>query len=235
MRCRIDLHNHSCLSPCGSLEMSPARLVDEAVRKGIEILGLTDHNAVDNLPAFDVCCRRAGILPVFGLEVTGREEAHLLCLFGELKPAMEFGYLVYESLMTVMNDPESMGDQIIVDEDENILGEAEKFLIGGAADYSMEDLLAMVQKRGGLFIPAHIDRPAFSISSQLGFLPEGNYDAVEVMHSPCPLNNGRYPEITGSDAHYPENVGVRSFEMDLAERSFSGLRNALKTAGRNPG
>ena len=228
MICRIDLHNHSCLSPCGSLEMSPSRLVAEALDRKINILALTDHNAVDNLPAFDICCRKAGITPVFGLEVTGREEAHLLCLFGDLKTAMKFGYSMYESLTTVLNDPDSMGDQIIVDEEENILGELDKFLAGGAVDYSMEELIPLVHDKKGLFIPAHIDRPAFSISSQLGFLPENDYDAVEVMHRPCSLNTFSYPEITGSDAHYPEDVGKRTFTADLSAPTFEALRDFLK-------
>ncbi|MDC7233583.1 MAG: PHP domain-containing protein [Spirochaetales bacterium] len=131
----IDLHNHSCLSPCGSLEMSPARLVEEAAARGIGMLALTDHNAGDNLPAFAVCCRRAGIVPVYGMEVTGREEAHLLCLFGDLKTAVRFGYEIYENLQTIPNNPDRMGDQIIVDEDENILGELEKHLAGGAVEF----------------------------------------------------------------------------------------------------
>ena len=227
MLCRLDLHNHSCLSPCGSLEMSPSRLVKEAAEKGIQMLALTDHNAVDNLPAFAVCCGRAGITPVFGLEVTGREEAHLLCLFGNLKTAMKFGFIMYESLATVPNDPDSMGDQIIVDEDEGILGELDKFLAGGAVEYSMEELIPMVHEEGGLFIPAHIDRTAFSISSQLGFLPDNDYDAVEVMLSPCSLNTQGYPELTGSDAHYPENVGQRSSEIELEAPSFEALKEYL--------
>ncbi len=228
MLCRIDLHNHSCLSPCGSLEMSPARLVEEAGKKGIQLLALTDHNAVDNLPAFDVCCRKSGITPVFGLEVTGREEAHLLCLFGDLKSAMEFGYFIYEDLAAIMNDPETMGDQIIVDEEENILGELDKFLIGGAVEYSIEELIPMVHQKNGLFIPAHIDRPAFSMASQLGFLPDNDYDAVEVMHRPCELNRQGYPEIIGTDAHYPGNVGERSFTADLDEPTFEAFREYLK-------
>ncbi len=227
MICRLDLHNHSCLSPCGSLEMSPSRLVEEAARREIRMLALTDHNAVDNLPAFEICCSRAGITPVFGLEVTGREEAHLLCLFGDLKTAMKFGFKMYESLATIPNDPDSMGDQIIVDEDEGILGELDKFLAGGAVEYSIEELIPMVHKEGGLFIPAHIDRSAFSISSQLGFLPDNDYDAVEVMHSPCSLNTHGYPELTGSDAHYPENVGQRSWEIDLSAPTFEALKEYL--------
>ncbi|MDA3957407.1 PHP domain-containing protein [Oceanispirochaeta sp.] len=223
----IDLHNHSCLSPCASLEMSPSRLVKEATARGIGMLALTDHNAGDNLPAFDICCRRNGILPVFGLEVTSREEAHLLCLFGNLKTAVQFGYIIYENLMSIPNNPEKMGDQIIVDENENILGELEMHLAGGAVDFSIEELITMVHDQDGLFIPAHIDRAAFSIKSQLGFLPDNDYDAVEVMNRPSDLNGGRYFEITGSDAHYPENVGQRCFEINLPAPTFSGLIQAL--------
>ncbi len=224
----VDLHNHSCLSPCGSLEMSPSRLAEEAASRGIGMLALTDHNAGDNLPAFEICCRRKGIVPVFGLEVTGREEAHLLCLFGELKTAVRFGYEIYENLQSVLNNPDLMGDQIIVDEDENILGELDKHLAGGAVEYSIDELAAMVHEREGIFIPAHIDRPTFSIRSQLGFLPDGDYDAVEVMTQPCSLNGGRYFEMTGSDAHYPENVGQRAFELPLETPDFRGLVEVLK-------
>jgi len=227
---RIDLHNHSCLSPCGSLEMSPSRLVKEAALRNIEMLALTDHNAGDNLPAFDICCRNAGIIPVYGMEVTGAEEAHLLCLFGDLKTAVGFGYLIYESLQSIPNNPDLMGDQIIVDEEENILGELDKHLAGGAVEYTMDELAALVHRRGGLFIPAHIDRPAFSVKSQLGFLPEGDWDAVEVMQRPCALNGGRYNEITGSDAHYPENVGQRAFELPLESGDFASLKKALSSS-----
>ena len=193
------------------------------------MLGLTDHNAGDNLPAFDICCRREGIIPVFGIEVTSREEAHQLCLFGDLKTAVRFGYIIYENLISIPNNPEKMGDQIIVDEEENIMGELELHLAGGAVDFSIEELIEMVHERSGLFIPAHIDRAAFSMKSQLGFLPDGDYDAVEVMKSPCPLNRGHYTEITGSDAHYPENIGQRSFELSLQTDDFSGLAEALRS------
>ncbi len=71
-----DFHNHSCLSPCGSLEMSPSVLVSAAVRKGVEILVLSDHNSARNTPAFEVLCREAGVIPLCGLEVTTQEELH---------------------------------------------------------------------------------------------------------------------------------------------------------------
>ncbi len=227
---RLDLHNHSCLSPCGSLEMSPRRLVEEAFRRDIKILALSDHNAPYNLPAFGECCLERGITPLFGMEVTAQEEAHFLCLYGDLSPAMEMGESIYKRLIALPNDPATLGDQIIVDRNENILGELDKNLVNGSVDIPMDELLEMVHAQGGLFIPAHIDRPFFSIKSQLGFLPPGDYDALEVLQSPCPLNTGGYREITGSDAHYPGDVGRRFFELDLPSPSFKALRDTLRGA-----
>ncbi len=230
MTLRADLHNHSCLSPCGSLELSPARLVREAKAAGIGVLALTDHNSALNAPAFGALCRKAGILPVFGLEATTMEEIHALCLFGTEHEALEFGEELYELLPEIPNDPELFGDQVWVDEQERILGEVEKTLTSAAA-IGLDELAGTVLSRGGLFVPAHVDREIFSLTSQLGFIPEGKYSAIEITRLPCPPHPGTYPCITGSDAHYPEDVGKRPFEVTLPEPSFAALRDAL-AAGR---
>ena len=41
---RTDLHIHTLLSPCGDLEMSPANIVSLACQRGLDIIGITDHN-----------------------------------------------------------------------------------------------------------------------------------------------------------------------------------------------
>ena len=43
-RFRADLHNHTLLSPCGDIEMTPAHIVEAALTKGYDIIGITDHN-----------------------------------------------------------------------------------------------------------------------------------------------------------------------------------------------
>ena len=45
-RVRADLHIHTALSPCGDLDMSPARIIEEAKSKNIGIIGITDHNSL---------------------------------------------------------------------------------------------------------------------------------------------------------------------------------------------
>lgn len=222
-----DFHNHSCLSPCGSLEMSPRLIVSRARGRGISLLALTDHNSSLNCPAFASACDEAGVVPLFGMEATVQEEVHVLCLFGELDAAQAFSSAWYDLIPPFLNDPSKLGDQVYVDEEENILGEVEKSLIV-AAELSLDGLGPMVTDYGGLIIPAHIDRPAFSLTSQLGFIPDGPWAALECVRLPTTLDTRGYPLTTSSDAHYPEHVGRRPFELDadldLLAPSVEGLR-----------
>ena len=45
-----DLHIHSCLSPCGDDDMTPANIAGMAALKGLEAVALTDHNPCRNCP-----------------------------------------------------------------------------------------------------------------------------------------------------------------------------------------
>ncbi|MCL2232940.1 MAG: PHP domain-containing protein [Treponema sp.] len=237
-----DLHNHSCLSPCGSLALSPRALVDIAARRGINVLALTDHNSSLNCPAFAKLCPPRGILPLFGLEATTQEEIHILCLFANLQASLAFSEYAYSILMPFPNNPEKAGDQVYVDEEDNIEGEVEYYLVN-PLDVSVDDIGAKVGEYGGMVIPAHVDKPAFSMTSQLGVLVKGPWAAVECTRIP-PTANGAaldtlgYPCITSSDAHFPEHVGRRAFALEasmeeLAPHGLSGaadmgaLRRAL--------
>ncbi|MDR1287511.1 MAG: PHP domain-containing protein [Treponema sp.] len=220
-----DLHNHSCLSPCGSLDLSPRLLVELAAAKGVRLLALTDHNSSLNCPAFAKLCPRYGIIPLFGMEATTQEEIHVLCLFSGLEEALAFGEYAYSIIMPLPNDPEKTGDQVYVDEDDNIEGEVEYFL-PNALDLGIDGIGAQAAAFGGIIIPAHVDRAAFSMTSQLGAVVEGPWAAVECVRIPprtgAPPQGGEaslldtlgYPLTTSSDAHYPEHVARRPFELD---------------------
>jgi hypothetical protein len=216
-----DLHNHSCLSPCGSLELSPRRLLEIGAARGLKLMALTDHNSSLNCPAFAKLCPRYGITPVFGMEATTNEEVHVLCLFTNLDASMAFSEYAYSIITPFFNNPEKTGDQIYVDEDENIEGEVEYYLIN-PLNLSVDNIGAKVKEYGGIVIPAHVDRPAFSMTSQLGVLVNGPWAAVECTRIP-PAANGSFldtlgfPLITSSDAHFPEHVGRRAFELHISK------------------
>jgi hypothetical protein len=178
------------------------------------LVALTDHNSALNTPAFAVCARREGLAALYGMEACSTEEVHVLCLFDSPEAAMDFGGLVLGFIPRFPYDAGRMGDQAVVDADDNILDLPEYYL-GAALELGFAELCTLASDRGGLVIPAHIDRPAYGALTQLGFLPKGPYTAVEAIR-PLPSGaSGGYTVITGSDAHYPEHVARRPFGLDL--------------------
>ena len=220
-----DLHTHSCLSPCGSLDLSPGNILEIAAKKGLQVMALTDHNSSLNCPTFAKLCPGFGIVPIFGMEATTAEEIHALCLFASLEASLAFGEYAYSILTPFPNNPEKTGDQVYVDEDDNIEGEVEYYLLN-PLDLSIEDIAAKAAEYSGIVIPAHVDRPAFSMTSQLGVVteaPKGKgppWAALECVRIPpavggSPLDTLGYPLITSSDAHYPEHIARRPFRLDV--------------------
>ncbi len=225
-----DFHNHSCLSPCGSLDMSPRYIAQEAASAGIALMALTDHNSARNTPAFFSACRDVGITPLAGLEITTQEECHVLALFDNTDAALAMGEWVWNALPPYPLDQNRFGDQPVVDEDENIV-EMIEILLTVSINHSFFEIQAETHKRGGLFIPAHINRPSFSVESQLGFLPAGNYDAIEVLAPQAATYQERYPDIpviTSSDAHVPERIAKAPFMLPASNTTLPEIRRALR-------
>jgi PHP family Zn ribbon phosphoesterase len=237
---KADFHLHSCLSPCGDLEMSPSLIARTLRERGVTLAALTDHNSALNCPAFAIACAREGIAPLFGMEAQTAEEVHMLCLFSHLDTALMFGEELYAMLPPIMNIPEKMGDQVYVNEDDEILGEVEKYLVV-SVEYDVFALATRVHKLGGLVIPAHADRQAFSLTSQLGYIPDGDWDAIEMVSLPnanaaenkMPLPEGNLrsqtlarrsvpnkPVIQCSDAHYVEHIARRFFTLDTGDEAI---------------
>ena len=71
-----DLHMHSCLSPCSDDDMTPNNMVNMALMNGLDIIAVTDHNAVGNCAAAMEVGRRNGLTVLPGMELTTSEEIH---------------------------------------------------------------------------------------------------------------------------------------------------------------
>jgi hypothetical protein len=59
------------------------------------------------------------------------------------------------------------------------------------------------------------------MTSQLGVIVDGPWTALECVHIPPVMNNKplkthNYPLIVSSDAHYPEHVARRYFDLDVS-------------------
>ncbi|KAF5067686.1 hypothetical protein DSECCO2_250930 [anaerobic digester metagenome] len=229
-----DLHIHTVLSPCGSLEMSPRNIVRKALEEKLDIIGITDHNSTRHCR--EVCREaiKAGITVYTGVEVTTKEEVHCLAFFETFDILDAFQAYLDRYLPDIMNNPDLFGYQVVVDEEENISYEEPKLLIS-AISQSIDQVEAEVHRLGGLFIPAHINRPKFSLTSQLGFVPPNlNADAFELSkHTSVEDFLKQFPYLRGrtfirnSDAHQPEAIGSIHTRLRMEHTGFDELRKAL--------
>lgn len=214
--------------------MSPVNIVSEAVRKGIDIIGITDHNSTRHCKLVSRLAAARGIYTMVGAEVTTREEVHCLTFFENTETLDLLQEYLDEHLPYIKNNPDYFGHQVQVDEDENIIYTEERML-SNALDVSIEELEKFIHSNNGIFIPAHIDRQKNGIYSQLGFIPAGlNADAMEVSfrNSRYSFSEGRselgaYNLITNSDAHLPESIGRALTEYWLEAPSFREMKMAF--------
>ena len=98
MKVYYDLHMHSCLSPCGADDMTPNNLVHMAALAGLEVIALSDHNTTRNVPAAVAVGKECGVLVVPAMELTTKEDIHVLCLLPSVEAAEELRQYVYPRL-----------------------------------------------------------------------------------------------------------------------------------------
>jgi 3',5'-nucleoside bisphosphate phosphatase len=229
-----DLHIHTVLSPCGDLEMSPGKIVQMAVQKKLDVIGITDHNSTRHAILTRNIASKHGIFVMTGAEVTTREEVHCLTFFDNPDCLNEFQLYIKKWLPPVKNKPNWFGYQVVVDEKENIIDEEPYLLITGI-NQSITEVRQKVLELEGLFIPAHINRPNNSIFSQLGFIPVGlNPDAIEIDARFTRSNSIlKHPELAhftllkDSDSHNLERIGAVYNQLMMEEASFEEIRKAL--------
>lgn len=236
MKLSYDLHIHSCLSPCGDDDMLPSNIVGMAALKGLDVIAVTDHCSCKNCPAVEKLAEAYGIIALFGMELTTQEEVHVLCLFDTVKKAMDFGESVCSQFQLIMNNPEIFGKQQIVNEDDEVIGE-EKTLLINATDIRFDEVYELTEKFGGVMIPAHIEKNANSLLSNLGFIPDDSrFTCFELKHiGYLDELREKHPYlkkckvITNSDAHYLEYINEPVNFIEAREKTARAVLEALKT------
>ncbi len=210
-----DLHLHSCLSPCGDMDMTPCNIAGMAHLNELGIVALTDHNSVDNCPAFFKACEEYGIVPIAGMELTTAEDIHLLCVFETLDDALAFGAEVKTHRMRIKNRREIFGDQAILNERDEQIGE-DPYFLPAATDLDLESAAALVEAFHGVCWPAHIDRDANGLLAVLGtFPPEPVFRIAELRdRENRKLAEGR-TVVVCSDAHRLWEIGEAGGTLTL--------------------
>ena len=229
MKLACDLHVHSCLSPCGDSLMTPNNIVGMAFIKQLDAIAVCDHNCARNLPAIKEVADMMNVLLLPGMELTTREEAHMLCYFRTVEACVAFGERIYAHLPPVPNREAFFGRQQVMNAQDEEIAVEERLLIS-ALDLGFEECERLIHEAGGLCVPAHINRGSTGVLNALGFLPAGaRYDALEISKSVAmpPMDLTPYRLLESSDAHYLENMLEPVFFLEARERSVDALFDAI--------
>jgi hypothetical protein len=140
---------------------------------------------------------------------------------------MAFDEEVGRHLIRIPNRPDIFGDQLILDENDEVIGTLPD-LLSNATDISVDEADSFAAYYGGVCYPAHIDRQANGIIAVLGDLPPNEkYTCVE-------LHDGSREEefrrqyrldnsvvVVGSDAHYLWDIRDKEHFIEIDDEPYS--------------
>lgn len=230
-----DLHIHSCLSPCGDMDMTPGNIAGMAAVKKLDVVALTDHNSCKNCKSFLEFTKMYEIIGIPGMELCTLEEVHVICLFPTLSQALDFDAYVYHHLPDIPNTVSIFGNQQICDEEDNVVMEEGKLLIT-ATDIPFSEVFDLTARYGGIMFPAHLEKRTNSLLSNLGFIPaDSKFKCAEIkdLSKYVPLsevnpylNNCKI--ISNSDAHYLEHINEPEHYLHVKNKDIKEIFNALQ-------
>lgn len=229
---RADLHLHTALSPCASDAMTPREIAGAAEREGLDVIAVCDHNSCANVLA--VRAAAGGSLKVLaGIEITTREEVHVLGIFPRMADATSVAGEIARRLPMRADRDLAFGRQILFDGEGGISGEEPRMLSAPCA-WDLTWTVRAIRDRGGLAIAAHVNRPSFSVQGRLGFFPrEPRFDALEFdpdipVPGKLPLDQlPPLPRVYSSDAHCPEMIGRCATLLRCRRADFASIAEAI--------
>jgi len=234
-RLAADLHIHTALSPCAAEEMTPPAIVREALAQGLDMIAICDHNSAANCAAVQEAARGA-LAVLAGLEITTTEEAHVLGFFPDADRASNAGKEVCTTLPQVTSSSRLFGEQLVM----NAAGETirrETRILSTSSAFSLSEAVLLIKRHEGVAVASHVDRPSYSVISQLGvFPPDSGFDAIEI--SAAGRRAGRHeafaalglPMLVSSDSHYLSEVGAGRTCLEVQDATFHEFAMALRGA-----
>lgn len=235
MKLAIDFHIHTALSPCADNDMTPNNIINMSVLKGLDAIAITDHNSIENCRACMEVAKNKGIIVIPGMEIQTKEEVHLICLFKDIESAENFQELVYRKLEKKENISKIFGRQLVFNEQDKVIRENRRMLIA-SVNISLSEVFVAINKVRGVLIPAHIDRSAYSIIANLGFIPKELSIKILEISKNCDIKSflNKYPYlkkyeiIKSSDAHYLPHILERETFVEVKEKSIESIFNSLR-------
>ena len=226
-----DLHIHSCLSPCADNDMTPHNIMAMASIKGLDIIAITDHNSTRNLKSFLDLQDDYGVQVLSGIEVTSKEEVHILGYFLDYEKAQKAGEIFLSALPDKKNISDVFGNQYVIDNNDSIVEELSNLLIANTK-YTICEVVQIIRSYCGIAVPAHINRGNSGILINQGFISdELHFTSVEYSRQ-LPIDFDVLKNkhlLISSDAHSLGSILEQEFSLpryiDSKEKLFEWLNS----------
>jgi hypothetical protein len=231
MKYAYDLHIHSILSPDGDILMTPNNILNMAHIKKLDIIAVTDHNSLKQLPMIYDIAQSYDFLFVPGVEVHIKEDFHVLCYFKKIEDAMAFDRIIEEIQKKQNHKISSDQGQWITNIDDEPIDHYPYDLLM-PLNLTLDELIKEIKPFEHLMVYAHVDRKRYSGLSYVEHTP---LDAIELNSKTDfawiedhHLENHRI--FYNSDAHIITDIAERGEKnmIELEELSIDALFKRVK-------
>lgn len=219
-----DLHIHSVLSPCSEEEMTIHNIINMALIKSLDLIAITDHNSVKQLKNFrHVAKDKINIL--LGVEIQSKDDIHILAYFNEHHDLDKIQAYLDRYLIEEPNNPEYYGRQIILNEQDEEIGEEHRLLIS-SLERTTREIIDDIHSLGGRAVLAHVYRKYGYINKYHTLDFSLNFDGIEVSPDNYHRLLSEYPQLEGSlilrdsDAHQLGMINEPEYRLTLAQYLF---------------
>ncbi|MDO9629231.1 MAG: PHP domain-containing protein [Acholeplasmataceae bacterium] len=171
-----DLHIHSVLSPDADVLMTPNNILNMANLKGLNIISVTDHNSLKQLPVLYEISKSYDMLFIPGVEITVEEGFHVLCYFKHIEDALTFDALIETCNHKQRYDEKTLGRSEITDIYDDVI-EIYPYDLTLSLNLSLKQLILILKDYDHILVYAHVDRKKHS---GIEFIHEIPLDAIEV-------------------------------------------------------
>lgn len=224
--CKVDLHVHTPQSECFlDKSVTPAMIVDQAIKVGMKAIAITDHNSGDAVDGIKTAAKDKGLIVFPGVEINIQPGVHVLALFPEDKTSSNVNDLLQD--LGLGTEKRGKNDSVVL-------------------RYGINEALSIIKKNGALPVLSHIDDISGAwkelIKTGQTFIQLwelGEFVAVEIVGDQLPEGIGKDPFYRipayywASDSPHPDDpskhshlgIGSRYSLMKLPDPiTWEGLR-----------
>ncbi len=232
MKAYYDLHIHTALSNCGKMCNTPCAIVKRAKENGLNVIAVCDHNNARNAEAVMRAGLREGIAVIPGMEITTKENVHILGLFYEVESAVELSEYLDKHRPLFAGPAEGETAAWLYDEFDRVKG-IYPYGTANETDFTIPEVIDLIKNYGGAVIPSHVDRwitGILTVRELDGLALDGieiSRDATEEYLKEHPSVD-RFFKLYNSDCHWLDNMFRAKHFLEVENLTVKDVLDAVK-------